>query len=152
MVKHPEEYSEILYICPMPEWITKTTAFALSALVLLSTLSWSVEKHLCMGRVMDIAFFHQADNCGMEVDMADMDGAAAENHCCDNESFTVEGQDNLNISWDQIDIDLQHFLVAFSYSYFHLLPVPRDKAGIRTTYPPPLLVRDLNLLHDVYLI
>ena len=132
--------------------MTKIIAYALSALVLLSTLSWSVEKHLCMGRVMDIAFFHQADDCGMQDVMEIMGEASADNHCCDDESFTIEGQDDLNISWDDIDIDGQRFLVAFSYSYLNLLSIPLDTKVIPTTYPPPILVHDLNLLHEVYLI
>lgn len=132
--------------------MTKIAAVALSALVLLSTISWSVEKHLCMGRVIDIAFFHQADSCGMEGAMAEMGSDSADNHCCDSESFTIEGQDDLNISWEAADIDLQQFLVAFAHSYLELLFIPTDREVVRTPYPPPLLVHDLNLLHEVYLI
>ncbi len=132
--------------------MTKIAAVALSALVLLSTISWSVDKHLCMGRVMDIAFFHQADTCGMEGAMAEMDTVSADNHCCDSESFTIEGQDDLNISWEAADLDLQVFLVAFAYSYLDLFSIPLDRIRIQTPYPPPPLVHDLNLLHEVYLI
>mgnify|MGYP001270038119 FL=1 len=130
----------------------KIAAVALSALVLLSTLSWSVDKHLCMGHVVDIAFFHQAETCGMEGANSEMDAASADNHCCEDESFTIEGQDDLNISWDETNIDVQQFLVAFACSYMELLSPDRGGAVIRTPYPPPLLVYDLNLLHEVYLI
>lgn len=129
----------------MQKWITKIVAFALSALILISTMSWSVEKHLCMGHVMDIAFFHPADNCGMGE-------GVMETPCCDNESFTLKGQEDLNISWDNLNFGTQQFLVAFSYSYVGLTAIPLDNFVIQITYPPPLLVNDLSLLHEVYLI
>lgn len=142
----------ILYLCTMPNWLKKIAAYALTSLVLLSTLSWSIEKHMCMGRVMDIAFFHQAEDCGMEDAMALMGEASEENHCCNDESFTIEGQDDLNVSWDKMDLNVQQFLVAFSYSYLNSLSSALEDSVISATDPPPLLVRDLILLHEVYLI
>ncbi|MEM1259040.1 MAG: hypothetical protein AAGH81_10940 [Bacteroidota bacterium] len=120
----------------------------LSLLVLLSTTSWSVDKHLCMGRVMDVAFFHDADSCGMEDAMTEMNGK----HCCDDESFTVEGQDDLKLSWDEVNVDTQKFLIAFLQSYLELLVLPLGEDVPETIYPPPLLVQDLIVLHEVFLI
>ncbi len=124
----------------------------LALMVLLSTLSWTVDKHLCMGRVMDVSFFAGADSCGMEA-MADaMPVNAEKDGCCDDESFTIKGQDDLKVSWFDLDLEHQVFLVAFTKSYFDLfvplkeLPVPNE------TYPPPLLVRDVQVLDQVFLI
>ncbi len=105
-----------------------------------------------MGRVMDIAFFAHADNCGMEEAMAAMETDADDNHCCDDESFTLEGQDDLKLSNSDLDFEHQVFLVAFAHSYLDLftpveeLPVPHEK------YPPPILVRDIHVLDQVFLI
>lgn len=120
----------------------------LSLLVLLSTVSWTVDKHLCMGRVMDVAFFHDADSCGMEDAMTEMNGK----HCCDDESFTVEGQDDLKLSWDEVNVNTQKFLIAFLQSYLELLVLPLGEDVPETIYPPPLLVQDLIVLHEVFLI
>ncbi len=54
----------------------------------------------------------------------------------------------------QLDLDLEHqtFLVAFAQSYLDLftpveeLPVPHEK------YPPPILVKDVQVLDQVFLI
>ena len=124
----------------------------LAMLVLLSTISWSVEKHLCMGRVMDVAFFHHADSCGMEDAMTSMGEEMGDKHCCDDESFTLEGQDNLKLSWDELDLESQIFLSFFAYSYFHLIPLSSKDEIHWDTYPPPLLVQDLTILHEVFLI
>ncbi|MEO0570277.1 MAG: hypothetical protein AAF039_01145 [Bacteroidota bacterium] len=130
----------------------KTLSSLLALLVLMSTVSWTVDKHLCMGRVMDVAFFHDADSCGMGNAMTAMGEKMEGKHCCDDESFTVEGQDDLKISWDELDVPSQVFLSAFVQSYFHLGPVSSGDEVQRDTYPPPLLVHDLILLHEVLLI
>ncbi len=101
---------------------------------------------------MDIAFFHHADSCGMEEAMAIMGGATSDMDCCDDESFTLEGQDDLKLSWDELDLEDQTFLVAFAQSYLKLLSLPLEEDVAETIYPPPLLVQDLTILHEVFLI
>jgi hypothetical protein len=101
---------------------------------------------------MDISFFHQADSCGMDEAMALMVETSTDNHCCDDESFTIEGQDDLKLSWDELELDAQTFLVAFFQSYLELLTLPSGESVPRTIYPPPLLVQDLIILHEVFLI
>lgn len=122
----------------------------MALLVLLSTVSWTVDKHLCMGRVVDIAFFSNAEDCGMASGMEML--GQEDSHCCDDESFTFEGQDDLKLTFNDLDIGQQIFLVAFAGSYFSIFtessegPIPFD------TYPPPLLVQDFNVLYEVFLI
>lgn len=129
-----------------------TVSVLLAIMVLLSTVSWTVDKHFCMGRVMDISLFVDAEECGMEAAMSLMKDKVAENHCCDDESFTFTGQDDLKLSWYDLEMEHQDFLVAFTYSYLDLfvpvgkLPVPNEK------YPPPLLVKDITVLDQVFLI
>ncbi|MDC6365596.1 MULTISPECIES: HYC_CC_PP family protein [Flavobacteriaceae] len=135
----------------MKKFFHHITSVFLAALVLLSTISWTVDKHLCMGRVMDISFFTHADDCGME-EVAEAMGESLEIPCCDDESFTIVGQDDLKLSWDDLDLKHQVFLVSFTKSYLELylpleeLPVPNEQ------YPPPNLVKDIQVLDQVFLI
>ena len=121
-------------------------------MVLLSTVSWTVEKHLCMGRVMDISLFTDAEPCEMEQTMMAMGYDSTEKHCCDDESFTIEGQDDLKLSWEDLEVEQQVFISVFTQSYLDLfvaleeLPVPHEE------YPPPILVRDIQVLDQVFLI
>ena len=132
--------------------VHKILSSLLALLVLTSTISWTVDKHLCMGRVMDIAFFHSADGCGMEEAMALMGQTTSSMDCCGDESVTIEGQDDLKLSWEELEVDTQSFLVAFAQSYLELLSQPLGMHVPQTIYPPPLLVQDLIVLHDVFLI
>ncbi|UJH66318.1 HYC_CC_PP family protein [Allomuricauda sp. SCSIO 65647] len=128
----------------------KIFATTMALMLLLSTVSWTVDKHLCMGRVMDVSFFVEAEDCGMEMAGQFLD--ADKHHCCDDETFTIEGQDDLKLTWDDLQLEQQVFWVAFAQSYYHLFIDLGEPPVPFTQYPPPLLVQDLNILHEVFLI
>ena len=116
----------------------------MALLLLASTVSWTVDKHICMGRVMDISLFSHADDCGMDM--------AMEKSCCDDESFTVQGQDDLKISFENFDLDQQIFLVSFVQTYFHLFEIDSEEPSTFSDYNPPPLIRDVQVLDQTFLI
>ncbi|MCR9264045.1 MAG: hypothetical protein NXH86_07785 [Flavobacteriaceae bacterium] len=116
----------------------------MALLVLASTVSWTVDKHICMGKVQDISFFAHADDCGMDMEM--------EKSCCDEESFTVQGQDDLKISFDDFSVGQQLFLVSFVHSYFYLFEDKVEEISSFRDYAPPPLIQDVQVLHQTFLI
>lgn len=124
----------------------------MALLLLISTVSWTIDKHMCMGRVMDVAFFSKAESCGMDAAMAMLENESLENHCCDDESITIQGQEDLKISSNDISFDQQLFLIAFTSSFLYLPEVVESKSLIYEYYPPPLLIKDIQLLDEVFLI
>tara|TARA_R100000789_G_C2914682_1_gene124420 strand:+ start:180 stop:566 length:387 start_codon:yes stop_codon:yes gene_type:complete len=116
----------------------------MALLVLASTVSWTVDKHICMGRVMDISFFAHADDCGMDMKM--------EKSCCDDESFTVQGQDDLKLSFENFSLDEQVFLVSFVQTYFQLFETDSEELTPFSEYNPPPLIRDVQVLDQTFLI
>ncbi len=70
-------------------------SLVLAMLVVLSTFSWTINKHVCMGRIVDVALFTQAKSCGMEAMLQD---DSLEQHCCDHQSDTVQGQEDLKVA------------------------------------------------------
>jgi len=50
----------------MKRSFTKITSSLLALLVLLSTLSFTVESHYCGDFLVDVSYVGQADGCGME--------------------------------------------------------------------------------------
>ncbi|MEP4790171.1 MAG: hypothetical protein ABJW77_06880 [Gilvibacter sp.] len=103
-----------------------------------------------MGRVMDISFFAQADDCCMEMAMKQI--SDLENKCCDDESFTYTGQDDLKLSWNDLDLDHQIFLLSFTSSYFDLFAPVEQRTSFNETHPPPNLVEDICILNQTFLI
>jgi len=76
-------------------------------LVMLSTMSFTVDRHFCGSHLIDKAVFSKAKTCGMHM------SADAEDYCCTNEKVEVEGQDELKISFDSLDFHQQLFITTF---------------------------------------
>jgi hypothetical protein len=130
----------------------KIWSVVMAVLLLFSTVSWTIEKHTCMGRVMDVALFTKAQDCGMLAAMRVMEKDSDENHCCGEETLTIQGQDDLKISFNDISLDQQVFIVLFTNAYVALFSTTEQQTNINEYYPPPLLVRDIQLLDETFLI
>jgi len=133
--------------------VFKVLSVSMAMLLLFSTVSWTVEKHLCMGRVMDTALFSHAEDCGMKAGLAALEDYSIEdNSCCGDEVLTIEGQDELTIDYNNFDFSQQVFVIALSPAYINLFQFTYDKGSIINTYPPPNVGVDLNILHQTFLI
>lgn len=137
----------------MKENLNKLVSIILVMLLLASTTPWTVDKHYCMGHLIDVSFFTGASDCGMDMVLSDNTSEPAEKKsCCDDQTIIVEGQDNLNVSFENLSLDQQYFLAALSHSFFNLFK-PIEKQYIKYEhYPPPLLVKNIQLLDEVFLI
>ncbi|MEM9000158.1 MAG: hypothetical protein AAGB24_07820 [Bacteroidota bacterium] len=136
----------------MISWVHKTLSLAMAVMVLLSTMAWTVDKHLCMGRVMDISVFSEAQDCGMGYFSSSLRMDGMEDHCCDDESFTFQGQDDLKSSLYDFELIHQVVLTVFAFTYFNPFSDLRELQVPNEEYPPPKLVRDIQVLHEVFLI
>jgi len=130
----------------------KTFSLTMALLLLLSTISWKVEKHYCMGRLIDVALFVDAESCGMDMFLSFEDEGLkeAKKSCCDDEVILVDGQDNLKITQNDLEIE-NHSYTITSYC-FEVFNDIYEKQIPKELYPPPLLIEDIQLLHEVFLI
>ncbi|MBI6116948.1 HYC_CC_PP family protein [Salegentibacter maritimus] len=122
--------------------ISVTMAF----LVLLSTLSFTVDRHFCGNYLVDKAIFSEAQTCGMDME------ATAQDSCCTNKKIAIEGQDELKHKFDSLDSNQQAFLIGFAYSYIFILEDIQKEIVPFKDYTPPLLVKDIHLEDQVFLI
>lgn len=120
----------------------------MALLVLLSTVSFTVDKHFCGSILVDKAVFSEAQTCGMHADMS----SSAEDDCCDEEKVLIEGQKELKISFDDLNLEQQVFLASFSYSYLDSFEGEAQAETPFFHYKPPLLVYDIHLLDETFLI
>lgn len=77
----------------MKSTFTKITSCLLALLVLLSTLSFTVESHYCGDFLVDTSFTGQASNCGMVMSQKT---ATKKKTCCTDVIIKTEGQDELH--------------------------------------------------------
>ena len=120
----------------------------LAIIVLLSTLSFTVDSHYCGERLVDVAVFSEVRGCGMEMENEMSDEVSfSKKPCCKNETSIVEGnsidqQVLKNLKLQQID-----FVTAFVVSYNNLF-LDNTQTSLLYLYKPPLIHKDIILLFD----
>ena len=129
----------------------KLLATVLSLLLLISTVSVTVNQHLCMGEVVDIAFYAHAKSCGMEQE-APTAGLTLQADCCDTLSFSVEGQDNLNTGGNNLDLQQQSLVAVIPLSPSSPVQLPHTASTAFQSHAPPLLHKDFQVLYATFLI
>lgn len=126
----------------------------MALLVLFSTFSFTVEKHFCGEFLVGISYFGNADNCTAEVEEGGCDGpqVVKKKKCCKDEIQQIEGQDTLKNDVEKFDLEQQHFLVAFVASYYQLFTDLEGEKVPHRYYDPPKITKDIQLLHEVFII
>jgi len=102
--------------------------------------------------LLDIAFFSPAEDCCEPIAIDGDETSLEENSCCSDEIIVIEGQDDLKLSFNDLDIGQQIFLVAFTNSYIDLFNGLKEQVVPHKKYPPPLLVKNIQVLDQVFII
>ena len=124
----------------------------MALLVLISTVSFTVEKHYCGDHLIDVAVFSKVKSCGM--DMVQLPVASIqEKHCCKDELEVIKGQDKLKkASSEDLDFGQQLFITSFIYSYHTLFEGLPKQITPHKDYSPPNLITDIQILDQVFII
>lgn len=144
------KFRYFVYLHTIMEHYRKIESFVLVLLVLASTISWTVEKHYCMGHLVATSFFSPAENCGMDMVL----NAADSEHmsCCNDDILVVEGQDDLKRTFEDLSLEQSVFLNVFAFTYVTSFDIVAVRVFPHEKYPPPILVRDIHLFDQVFLI
>ena len=136
----------------MKKGFYKSVSTVLALLVLVSTFSFTVDRHYCGSFLVDQAIFSKATSCGMDIPSHSGTDLMDQDNCCHNQNISVEGQDDLKISFQDLDLNKQLFLTAFTYSYTNLFEGLPQLVIPFKNYTPPLIVKDIPVLNDTFLI
>lgn len=128
------------------------SAVILALLVLVSSTSFMVGFHICMGQVQNIALFTKADSCEKEKNLP-----ACHRHtnapCCADETFVHKGDDfkgsieHIHIG-APVPVVIEQPLVLIS-EVIPSAPIARVQYN---NYDPPLRSYDLTVEQQVFLI
>lgn len=145
----------------MKKGFQNSVSTVLALLVLVSTFSFTVDKHFCGSFLVDLAVFSKASTCSMDMhsDLCSMDmhshsgiDLMDQDNCCRNQNISVEGQDELKVTFNSMDFDQQVFITAFTFSFTNLfIGLPQQVIPYKN-YTPPLIVKDIPVLNDTFLI
>jgi hypothetical protein len=126
----------------------------MALIVLFSTFSFTVDEHYCGDILVDFSFFGKAESCGMEIQQAldSHEYSLEKKDCCNDVTLSISGQHDLKISLDKLNFEQQQFVVSFVYSYINLFEGLDENLVPFNHYPPPLLVKDIQILDQTFLI
>ena len=136
----------------MKKGFQKSVSTVLALLVLVSTFSFTIDRHYCGSFLVDQAIFSKASTCGMDVPSHSGTDLMDKDNCCSNQNISVDGQDELNISFNSMDFDQQVFITAFTFSFNNLFEGLPEQVIPYKNYNPPLIVKDIPVLNDTFLI
>ncbi len=121
--------------------------------VLLSTMSFTVDMHFCGDTLVDSAIFYKAKTCGMKMQQpSPKDCSITKKNCCSEKQIAIEGQDNLQSSFNSLPFEQQQFIVSFIYTYINLFECLDKNESSYSVYKPPLVIRQLYKIDETYLI
>lgn len=129
----------------------KIIALTMAFLVLFSTSAFAVSMHYCGNTLVDYSF-SKAESCGMEkMDTKKTSSCSIEKKSCCSDKKIIKDQDEVKSS-PQLDIPQQLFLASFFYTYINLFDGIEQQIIPFKYYSPPLLVSDIQLLDETFLI
>lgn len=136
--------------------IHKIAALAMALLVLLSTMSFAVDMHYCGDHLVDFSFSKTVDTCLMNAERtkstSDCPMMEMKMDCCSDVEVVFEGHDDLKMSLDHLSFDQQVFVVSFVHAFTVLFEGFDTNKFYFKDYTPPPLIRDVQLLHQIFLI
>lgn len=147
--------SDFHYFCNIVKSILhKIASVFLATLVMVTTMSFAVDMHYCGDSLVDYSLFQNAHSCGMESGQPtdDCDTTIPEDSCCTNKQIVIEGQDELKLSFDTLNFEQQVFVATFVYTYANLFEGLDANVIPFKDYRPPILIRDFQKLHEIYII
>ncbi|MBT2159812.1 HYC_CC_PP family protein [Zobellia barbeyronii] len=137
----------------MKDVLHRIVSLVMAVLLLTTTTSWKVEKHYCMGHLVDVAFFGEAQDCGMSMTLdEEIESTVEKMSCCNSEVIAKKGQEDVKPSTNDFDLDQEIFFAAYVYSFIGLFEPVVQKNSDYTHYLPPKIVKDIQLLDAVFLI
>ncbi|WP_460218039.1 HYC_CC_PP family protein [Psychroserpens sp. MEBiC05023] len=130
----------------------KIASVTMAILLLLSTVSFTVEKHFCGDVLIDVAVLGDVEKCAMEAFEIEQEQITKKS-CCKDTLDVVEGQNQLTVkSFDDLEFEQQLFLSAYVQSFSKLFEALPLQVVPHQYYSPPKLIADICLLDQVFLI
>ena len=137
----------------MKQVFQKIMALLMAFVVLFSTMSFTINMHYCGNTLVETAVFKKVKGCGMEMEKSSSDGCSImKKNCCDNKQLVIDGQDELQLSFDTLTFEQQQFIASFVYTYINLFEGLDNNVSTYEEYKPPLVVRQLYKIDETYLI
>tara|TARA_R110002110_G_scaffold79006_6_gene206833 strand:- start:226 stop:567 length:342 start_codon:yes stop_codon:yes gene_type:complete len=112
--------------------------------------------HFCCNKLVDMAVLGTAQDCKDKVQKKDIPSKNCATFqdigCCSSEAFVKTGDDTIKMANHELQAQDIVFLNTFFYTYINLFEgLDKNEVPFKH-YKPPLLFKDIQTLHQIYLI
>lgn len=137
----------------MKQFLHKISSLLMAFVVLFSTMSFTVNMHYCGDNLVETVIFKKAKGCGMDMQNSFTDSCSLKKkNCCDDKQVVIDGQDELQLSFDTLTLEQEQFITSFVFTYINLFEEYNEALVSYRDYRPPLVVRQIYKLDETYLI
>jgi len=134
----------------------KILSIILIPILLFSTLSFNVGKHICMDNFYSISFFGEAEDCGMEMVSCDenilMSDQVSNEDCCDDENQYISGSIVVQNKEINFNTEQHQFFTYFIISSYYLFKSNLNKTFHIKLYPSPMVIKKITVLFQIFII
>ena len=124
----------------------------MALLLLLSTISFTVEKHFCGDELIDIAVFSDIEKCAKET-FGTIQVHTEAAPCCKDTLVLFKGQKELTVKTiDDLDLDQQQLFTSYTFTFNSLFEMLKEQTVTYQYYYSPHLIVDIQVLNQEFLI
>ena len=133
-------------------FLHKVFSAFLALVVLLSTLSFTIEKHFCGDVLVDVSIFTEVEKCAMEAYEMEL-SKISKKSCCKDVVEIIKGQDELKTnSLEDLKFSQKLFLTAYFQACVNLFEGLQEHIIPHKNYSPPNLIVGIQVLDQVFII
>jgi hypothetical protein len=111
--------------------------------------------HFCCEKLVSLSVTGEAKSCDEKLQNPENTSnkcTLGQKDCCSSDNFVNKGSDELQKVSFELDSLTFTFLKAFIYSYINLFEGLEENVVPFKNYKPPLIQKDLLVLHETFLI
>lgn len=137
----------------MKSFVTKIISIFLIYVILFGTTTFIADFHYCGDILINISFSGKAEACrNMLMDMPSVKCNMNDKSCCSNERIVKKSNDEFKQELRDINTNTFTFINTFFYTYINLFDGLEEHFIPFEKYTPPILQKDLQVLHETFLI
>ncbi|SNZ01360.1 HYC_CC_PP family protein [Flagellimonas pacifica] len=139
----------------MKVFFHKIVSYILTFAVLFATSSFSADMHFCCDKLVDMAVFGKAKPCDEKVKKTERPSkecSLGQKDCCNNVKFSKTGVDDIKKVTSELTSENYIFLHTFFYTYINGFEGLEKNVVPFLHYDPPLISKDIQVLHETFLI
>ena len=138
----------------MKQFFVKIAAILMTFVVLFSTMSFTISQHYCGGELVSSAVFSKAESCSMKMQKpaTPKNCSIQKENCCKDIIKQIEGKKVVKMEAQQLQNYQQIIVTSFVYTYINLFEGLEKNSFPFKNYTPPLLVTDIHIVDQVFII